>query len=548
MRLPTLAAPAALLATSAVVAAMLSVAPAAQADGPKSPAAPVSFEFAGRYAVAGGAEVVAVSGNRMFVLNGVGFDIVDITDPAAPTKITTVDLSLDFPGSASATSVAARGKKVAVALPSSDKTAPGTVVVLSTQGRVLGSAVVGSLPDMVTFDDEGERVLVANEGEPGAYQADPSFVDTDPEGSVSVIDVEKLLEGKRNAVRTIGFADFNVGGPRAAELSADVRIFGPGASVAEDLEPEYITVEDDRAFVTLQENNAIAELDLKRNRVVAIRALALKDHSLAGNGLDASDRDPRNPRPTINIQNWPASGMPLPDGIASYTVGRSTFLVTANEGDARQDWPGYQEEIRVGSSLYKLDETVFPNAAALKTDPQLGRLTVTNAPGRAGGDLDGDGDIDRIQAFGARSASVWTADGQLVWDSGDMFERVTADAYPNSFNSTNDANEFDTRSDNKGPEPEGVAVGKVGKRTLAFVVLERIGGFMVLDVTDPASPTFVQYANSRDFTLDPKTSATDSGPEVVRFVPASKSPNGKALVLVANEVSGTVSIWQLASA
>lgn len=548
MTLPRAAAPAALLVSSALVAATLAVAPAAQADGPKPPTTPVSFELAGRYAVPGGAEVVAVSGSRMFVLNGVGFDIVDISDPAAPTKLATIDLSTAFPTSAPATSVAAHGGKVALALPNIDKTAPGTVVILNARGRILGSAVVGSLPDMVTFDDEGERVVVANEGEPVAYQPVVGVADTDPEGSISVIDVERLVEGKRNAVRTIGFTDFNAGGPRAGELSEDVRIFGPGASVAEDLEPEYITVEDDRAFVTLQENNAIAEIDLRRNRVVAIRPLALKDHSLAGNALDASDRDPRTPRSTINIRNWPVFGMPMPDGIASYTVGRSTFLITANEGDARQDWPGFAEEIRVGASGYKLDPTVFPNAADLKLEGNLGRLTVTNAPGRAGGDLDGDGDVDRIQAFGARSASIWTADGQLVWDSGDMFERVTADAYPANFNSTNDANEFDTRSDNKGPEPEGVAIGKVGKRTLAFVVLERIGGFMVLDVTDPSAPTFVQYANSRDFTLDPKSTATDSGPEVVRFVPAAKSPNGKPLVLVSNEVSGTVSIWQLASA
>jgi hypothetical protein len=541
MRITKPAAAAALLVSASLALATLSIAPSAQAD------APPTFELVGRYAVAGGAEVSAVSGDRLYVLNGVGIDVVDISDPSNPTKGTTVDLSLAFPGAASATSVAASRSKIAVALPASTKTDPGTVVVLSRSGRVLGSATVGSLPDMVTFDDEGEKILVANEGEPLAYQPVVGVTDVDPEGSVSVIDVERLIERKRNAVRTIGFADFNAGGPRAAELSPDVRIFGPGASVAEDLEPEYITVEDDRAFVTLQENNAIAEIDLERNRVVAIRPLALKDHSVAGQGLDPSDRDSGTNTGSIKIGTWPVYGMPLPDGIASFSSGRSTFLVTANEGDSRQDWPGYAEEIRVGASGYVLDPTVFPNAAALKNNAALGRLTVTNAAGRAGGDLDNDGDRDRIQVFGARSASIWTTDGTLVWDSGDLFEQTTALTSPTNFNSTNDANEFDTRSDNKGPEPEGVTVGKVGKRTYAFVVFERPGGFAVLDVTNPTAPSFVQYANSRDFTVDPKTTATDSGPEVVRFVSADKSPNGKPLVVVSNEISGTVSIWSLAT-
>jgi hypothetical protein len=548
MRTQRTAAAAALLVSASLAVASLTTAAAAPSDR-RPGGTPPSFELVGRYAVPGGAEVSAVSGDRLYVLNGVGIDIVDISDPSAPSKITTVDLAAAFPGAGEATSVTASRGKVAVALPAAVKTAPGTVVVLGRSGRVLGSAVVGALPDMVVFDDDGDRLLVANEGEPLAYEPLPEFgpeVDLDPEGSVSVIDVERLLEGRRNAVRTIGFADFNAGGTRADELSEDVRIFGPGASVAEDLEPEYITLEGDRAFVSLQENNAVAELDLRRNRVVGIRPLALKDHSADGQGLDPSDRDSAT-NGGINIATWPVSGMPMPDGIASFTSGHRTFLVTANEGDARQDWPGFAEEVRVGSSSYVLDPTVFPDAAALKSTAALGRLNVTSADGRAGGDLDGDGDRDRIQAFGTRSASIWTPDGRLVWDSGDLFEQVTSAANPAFFNSTNDANEFDTRSDNKGPEPEGVAVGRVGSRTYAFVVLERTGGFVVLDITDPRNASFVQYATSRDFALDPESTDTDSGPEVVRFVPAGKSPSGRPLVVVSNEVSGTVSIWSLAT-
>jgi len=535
MRITRPAAAAAALVPAALLAAMLS-APSAQAEPG------TSFELVGRYAVPGGAEVSAVSGDRLYVLDGAGIDIVGISNPSAPRKVARVDLSAY---GAATTSVAARGDWVAVALVADPKTSPGTVVLLNRAGKVKGVAQVGANPDMVTFDAAG-RLLVANEGEPANY-TDRTLV-SDPRGSVSVIDVARLNAGKRDAVRTIGFEEFDAGGPRAAELDDDVRIYGPGASVSQDLEPEYITVAGDRAFVTLQENNAIAELDLVAGTVVAIRPLALKDHSLPGNALDPSDRENGSGNPgSIAIANWPVLGMPLPDGIASYSVGGETFLVTANEGDARQDWPGYEEEIRVGSGSYLLDAAAFPNAAFLKNNARLGRLTVSNAPGQAGGDVDEDGDRDRIQVFGTRSATIWSADGELVWDSGDLFEQRTALANPSFFNSTNNANEFDTRSDNKGPEPEGVAIGVVDGRTYAFVVLERTGGFIVLDVTDPEAPSFVQYANSRDFAIDPTTTATDSGPEVVTFVPASQSPSGKALVVVSNEISGTVTLWSPAS-
>ena len=268
-----------------------------------------------------------------------------------------------------------------------------------------------------------------------------------------------------------------------------MRIFGPGATVAQDLEPEYITVAGDRAFVTLQENNAIAEIDIESASVIAIRPLALKDHSLDGNGLDPSDRDlaPAFTAGTIAIAKWPVRGMPMPDGIDSFTVKGRTYLITANEGDARQDWPGYHgggpgRQWPRTSSI----PAVFTNAAALKANPALGRLTVS----KASGDTDGDGDgFDQIHSFGTRVVTIWGTDGTQVWDSGDQIEQQVKeldDSVPLIFNSTNDAaNSFDTRSDNKGPEPEGVVVGKVDGRMLAFVGLERPGGFMVFDVSDP---------------------------------------------------------------
>lgn len=252
------------------------------------------------------------------------------------------------------------------------------------------------------------------------------------------------------------------------------------------------------------------------------------------NGLDVSDRDS-----AINIRNLPVFGIYQPDAIVSFTVNGETYLITANEGDAR-DYPGFSEEVRVGDSRYQLDPTVFPNAAELKQNANLGRLTVTTATG----DTDGDSLFERIEVFGGRSFSIRDASGNLVFDSGDQFERITAAAFPANFNSDHVENTFDTRSDNKGPEPEGVVVGTINDRIYAFIGLERIGGVMVYEVTNPRKPVFVEYVNPRDFKVDPTSGKTDSGPEGLTFIAAKDSPNGKSLLVVTNEVSNTTSIFE----
>jgi hypothetical protein len=252
-------------------------------------------------------------------------------------------------------------------------------------------------------------------------------------------------------------------------------------------------------------------------------------------GLDASDRDT-----AINITQWPVFGMYEPDAIASFEVGHRRYLITANEGDAR-DWPGLSEEARVGS--LNLDATAFPNGATLKANGNLGRLNVT----RTLGDADGDNDFDQLYTLGGRSFTIWTDKGSLVFDSGSDFERVIAARAPAFFNASNDDRAFDSRSDNKGPEPEAVTIGTIGKRTYAFIGLERQGGVMVYDVTNPIAPVFVDYANNRDFTVDPATAeaAKDLGPEGVIFIDAKDSPTRAPLLVVANEVSGTVTLYSV---
>jgi DNA-binding beta-propeller fold protein YncE len=526
-----IAAFAALLAlpASLVVTGAASAVPAKKPE----PAPPV-FTFLSRFAN-GGSEVSAVWDESLYVIgDGATLDIVDIADPASPELDDTVDLTAYGSG---ITSVATSRRNVAVAIPAAHKTDPGTVVLLDHEGNVLASTPVGANPDMLVFDEKGNRLVIANEGEPVSYTPKD-----DAEGSVTIIEVDRLIRGKKNAIATAVFTDFNVGGSRHAELPADVRIFGPGATVAEDLEPEYVTIHDrDTAYVTLQENNAIAEIDLDTARVVDITPLALKDQSVAGFGLDPSDRDGAGNGPAIKIGTWPVFGVPMPDGIASFALGGEVYLITANEGDARADWPGYAEELRIGNAAYRLDADVFPNATTLKQNANLGRLNATIASG----DTDGDGFYERIEVFGTRSATIWTADGERVWDSGDTIERAVATALPANFNASNDNSALDDRSDNKGPEPEGVTVGEIGERLYAFVGLERVGGFVVFDVTDPHAPVFVQYANSRDFAVAATSPTNDSGPEVLTFVGAKDSPTGRPLVLVSNEISHTVSIWSV---
>ncbi|HEY1012634.1 MAG TPA: choice-of-anchor I family protein [Herpetosiphonaceae bacterium] len=478
---------------------------------------------------------------RMFIVSSFegAVGIVSLADPANPAFVASIPIS---PTSAALpNSVDVKAGLVAVASNAITRTDPGAVRFYSADGAFLTQVGVGAVPDMVTFTPDGRWALVANEGEPNSYGRADSV---DPEGSVSIIAMPPggpgtVTAGSVLPVATVRFGDFNAGGPRHAELDPRIRITGPGASVAQDLEPEYIAVSADSAtaYVTLQENNAVATIDIAAARVSSLRSLGFKDHALAGNGLDPSDSDGAN-----RIGAWPVSGMYQPDTIAAFAANGRTYLATANEGDAR-DYPGFQEEARVKN--LSLDTAVFTDAASLKLDANLGRLNVTSASGN----LDGDAEFERLYSFGARSFSIWdAATGALVVDSGDDIERRTAAAFPANFNANSTSNTRDNRSDDKGPEPEALAVGVVDGRTYAFVGLERVGGIMIYDVTDPANPTFAKYEIARAF---PSVYATgtpdDLGPEGMTFIPAADSPTGRELLLVANEASGSVSIYELKS-
>ncbi|PPE75580.1 alkaline phosphatase [Solimonas fluminis] len=492
----------------------------------------------GRFAE-GAAEIVAFDpgSKRLFVVNAadVSIDVLDLANPAAPAKLSTIQIS----GGSSANSVAVSNGVVAVAIQAPVKTDNGKVEFYNAATLAkISEVTVGALPDMLTFTPDGKAVLVANEGEPNAGYT------IDPVGSVSVIDVATIATP---TVQTIDFSAFNSDAEKAKLVADGVRIYGPGASVAQDLEPEYIAVAPDgkTAWVTLQEANAQAVLNignLAAPTITRIKSFGRKDHSLIGNELDANDRDGPGNGPRIDIRNWPIKGLYQPDAIAAYAYNGKTYYVTANEGDDRNDFIPGEETKRLSANSIVLDPAIFPDAATLKTSSVLGRLTITPF----GAKTNQAGELQEILVLGGRSFSIWNEDGQQVYDSGSEFERIVAQRSPLFFNASNDNNNQDDRSDNKGPEPEGVVLGKISGRSFAFIGLERIGGVMVYDISNPQNARFVQYINPRDFTAQVSSAAAgDLGPEGLAFIPAANSPNGKPLLAVGNEVSGTTAIYQI---
>jgi DNA-binding beta-propeller fold protein YncE len=488
----------------------------------------------------GAAEIVEYdpATKRAFVTNAgdVTVDVLDLADPSQPSLVETIDVTQADTNRAleTANSVAVANGVAAVAIADAGASTNGIVAFYDTADlSLLGTVEVGVGPDMVTFTPDGSKLLVANEAEP----SDDMTVDA--EGSVSVADVSSGF-ASASAV-TAGFSAFEA--DIDALRASGVRIYSPGASVAQDLEPEFVAVSDDgkTAWVSLQEANAIATLDVDAATITEIRSLGLKDHSIPGNELDASNKDGG-----VRIATWPVVGMYMPDALAAYTAAGRAYLVTANEGDSR-DYGGFSEEERVADLV--LDPDAYPDAATLQLPENLGRLKTTTATG----DSDGDGDIDLIHAYGARSFSIWEAEsGALVFDSGNQFEVLTANRLGEDFNASNDENGGDSRSDDKRPEPEEIELGRIGGHTYAFIGLERVGGIMVYDITHPESARFIQYVNTRDFSVDFDGSdlgklpeVGDLGPESIEFVPAGESGNGKPLLIVGNEVSGTTALYEV---
>jgi DNA-binding beta-propeller fold protein YncE len=491
------------------------------------------------------AEVRIRLSRRIFVTNGadVQVDVLDARNLDDLKLITSIDIA---PYGADLQSVAVSNGRLAIAVAAEPVTEPGVVVILDTRTLAEIDVVrVGALPDSVTFTHDGRYLLVANEGEPRCVDTMEPTEAVNPEGSVTVIE----LAG-RAGVKSVRTADFSAFNDRRDELlAAGVRLNWPGASVAQDLEPEYIATDGKTAWVALQENNALAVLDIRSATFTDILPLGRKDHSVDGAGLDASDRDGPTPgnNPAINIQTWPVLGMFMPDSIAAMKHRGATYILSANEGDAREYVKNNAEnqgacfvDVARVNALSQNDVDI-PDFADLRNNARLGRLNVSTTDG-----LDPvSGKYTSLHAFGARSMSIWSAKGELVWDSGDAIEQITAQIQEETgklvFN-TNRAGSltWDNRSDDKGPEPEGIAVGSAWGRTYAFVGLERQNGIMVFDVTDPTSPSFVQLIATTDY-----AGGGDVSPEGVQFVSAGISGTPNPLLVVSYEESGSTRVFEL---
>ena len=462
---------------------------------------------------------------RLFRTSAVaGFlDIINFSNPAAPTVINSVDMN-SYGG---VTSVAVKNGIVAVASPNADESLDGSVVFFDTNGVFLKQVTVGALPDMITFSPDGTKVMTANEGQPNADYS------IDPEGSVSIIDISGGISAlSQTNVTTLLFTSYNA--QEATLLASGVRKLKASSTLSQDFEPEYITISADsqKAWVTLQENNAMVEINLANSTFTDIWALGTKDVSLPGNGMDISDNNGQ-----VLIANWPIQAFYMPDAVANYTIGGTTYLVTANEGDEKE-YTGFVERTTVGAATYILDPAIYPNASILKQSYNMGRFRVSNLSGNT----DADSDFETINAVGSRSFSIFNATTkQIVFDSGDDFERYTAANLPTIYNADHEDNVAKGRSRAKGPEPEGVTVAQIGTETFAFISLERVGGVMVYNITNPNNVTFVDYKNSRSTSAY----AGDHGPEGITYIKPENSPNGTGYVLVANEISGTITVFEV---
>ncbi|MCY1490347.1 hypothetical protein D3C87_69610 [compost metagenome] len=464
---------------------------------------------------------------RLFTTSAIaGFlDIVDFSNPAALSVVQSIDMN-PYGG---VTSVAVKNGIVAVASPNANEALNGSVVFFTTNGVFQKQVTVGALPDMITFTPDGTKVLTANEGQPNADYT------VDPEGSVSVIDISGGIASLTQAnVATMLFTQYNT--QETALIASGVRKLKSTSTMSQDFEPEYVTISADsqKAWVALQENNAIAEINLTNNTYTALWALGTKDMSVVGNGADISDNNGQ-----ILIANWPIKSFYQPDGIANYTAGGANFIVTANEGDEKE-YTGFVERITIGDNSYGLDAVAYPNASMLKQSYNAGRFRVS----AFSGNTDADAEKEQIYALGGRSFSIFNTDTkQLVFDSGDDFEMYTAmtPSINPIFNADHEDNGIKVRSRAKGPEPEGVTLAEIAGKTFAFISLERVGGVMVYDVTNPNDVKFVDYKNSRSVSAY----AGDHGPEGITYIKAADSPTNKDYIVVANEISGTLTLFEV---
>ena len=492
-------------------------------------------------------EIVAYNkaNGHAYAVNGQDGVLASIDIAGGDTELSSVDIDVkalvsdsDFTyGDMTSVAVSPDGSLIATALQDADYDEEGRIALFSSDSdgsiELLKVYEAGIQPDMVTFSPDERYVLTADEGEPRE-----GYDEDDPEGSVTVVSLEDDI------VSVIGFEAFD--NPLARKALADKGIIMQKGTVpSEDFEPEYIAVGNNKAYITLQEANAVAVLDLDSILFTGIYTVGLEDYSIVPVDIDKKD-DAYNPRTYETLR-----GIRMPDGIAYFSVDGNDYIVTANEGDARE-WGDYlnEDERNFG------DGNVSPTGAITAENSGLDGKVVF----LASDDYDGlDNGIDYL--YGGRTMTIFRVDDnglEEVFTTADDTERITYSYLPEYYNASNDNAVLDDRSGKKGPEAEAVTVGEVNGRIYAFLALERTGGIIIYDVTDPENSKYVNYINTRDFTsivsgseiyedgeLDKWVTGGDVAPEGLAFASAEDSPTGEALLIAAFEVSGTVAVYTL---
>lgn len=488
--------------------------------------------------VTNGAEIVAFSpdGNTVVanvtdIAPNIGVQLLSLGGDGSLAAREFVSVSTEFAGAiASVSSVAldplGRGFGVMSVIPTANGTTEGVVVFFDYRSGTAGALktiTVGFHPDNVIFSRNGSKVFVANEGE------FTTGGDTDAPGSVSVIDLSAIaaigdLAGlDAGDVTTVDFSPGNLDtGVTLDDLRFNDSTFTSGNEFRH-VEPEYISEGDDKLYITLQENNAVAELSLTGPN--AFEYTNIFPLGTIEQTIDASDRDGAGGGTAALIDDV-VKGVPMPDTIASYVVGGTRYFITANEGDFRPD-----DDDRIRVKDFAGTEV---GVSIDRSDAALGRLRVVKDLS----DPDNNGLIDEVVMPGTRSFSIWSAEGGLVGDTGSL-EPLLLSLFPDlhNINGEDGDDTFDDRSDDKGPEPEALTYGQVGSDHYVFVGMERQGAILMYNVNDPASPVFVAAINNVSDGL--------VAPESIAFISAANSPTGNPLLLVGYEVGGKIGVYSL---
>lgn len=513
--------------------------------------ASAQINFVNGVTLAAGGEIVSYANGQLLTTNSStgnhAIQTYSLTGSGSLTSGLSVDLASTFGGAANISSVSsvladARGFGIATVIPTANGSGNfGRISIFnSTTGAILNTLDVGYHPDSVTITPDGSKLIITNEGE---------FVNTTAEGvfarpgSISVVDISGVNSGNFASsigaltsanVGTFDFSPTNLGAGASLLGIRDNTFTANNATttaLAANIEPEFITASNTKAYITLQENNAIATFDLSTSKYEVISSLGSITQI-----IDASDRDNGSNLASIGI-NDSVKGLPMPDTVTQFSRSGTTFLVTANEGDARVD----DADISRASVSGLVDivndgggDLVYSGSVG---NTGIGRLSILEDMGNLDGIVDAA--IEDPHMMGTRSVTIWNANTTaLVFDSGSMIESYVAANDPTTFNMNSGlTSNFDTRSDDKGPEPEALAFGSIAGRDYLFVGAERQNGIFQFDITDLNNVTITNYFNT-------VTNTTDSGgafisPESILFLDALSNPSGKNLLVVGFEGTGT---------